>query len=86
LLRLLQDEQPKDVVIKWIQQHIVSLNFSDDQGRTPLHLACIVSEDRVDYFDVVKHMIQKGSNVNAKDQSGREETALHSSQHLILNL
>ena len=42
------------------------VNCHDAYGNTPLHEACIWGKDRI-----VKHLLNKGANWQAKDKAGR---------------
>jgi ankyrin repeat protein/Tol biopolymer transport system component len=47
------------------------INFKDENGRTPLHWACLGV-----HKDVAQYLLEKGADVNAKDNN--ETTAMHS--------
>jgi len=50
----------------------INVNVTNDSGETPLHIASKKGD-----LEIVKFLVEKGADVNAKDHDDEEATALH---------
>ena len=60
-------------LVRFMPEFNIGVNISDAFGMTPLHQACLINSE-----ELVKLLIAKGANVNAKDNS--QCTPLHHAQ------
>jgi len=73
-------------VIQTLVDYGANVNVSDDQGRTPLHLAVSALEECQTFdecrfcFDMIRFLIERGAVVNAADENGT--TPLHLASEL----
>jgi len=57
-------------ILRLLVQHGADLNVSDDEGKTPLHIAC-----RHNNIQILHQLVSEGANCSAVDNRGR--SAVH---------
>ena len=58
-------------LIKYLVGKNADVNLKDNNGNTPLHLACLNNAD----IEIIKYLFENGSDLNSKDNNGN--TPLH---------